>query len=138
MNTAISILYVEDDPMSRRVMQMLLEKRMGIEHVTIFEDSHNFLSRAEAIQPVPDVVFLDIHLEPLNGFQMLELLRLSPQFATTPIVAMTASVMNEEIDMLRTAGFDGVIGKPISIASFPALIKQLADGENIWHITDIN
>ena len=80
--------------MSRMVMQMLLKGRMQLQHVAIFEDSSDFMNKAVALVPAPDVIFLDIHMQPLDGFEMLALLRASSTFDSTPIVAMTASVMN--------------------------------------------
>ncbi|NDJ75027.1 MAG: hypothetical protein GYB65_02105 [Chloroflexi bacterium] len=43
--------------------------------------------------------------------------------------------MNEEVDLLRQSGFDGVIGKPINVAAFPGLIVRVVQGETIWHIS---
>jgi CheY-like chemotaxis protein len=134
MKKDLSILYVEDDPMSRMVMQMLLKGRMQLEHVTIFEDSSNFMNKAAAIVPPPDVIFLDIHMQPLDGFEMLALLRASTTFDGTPIIAMTASVMNEEVAKLQTSGFDGCIAKPIDKNSFPQLLDRILQGEKVWSI----
>jgi len=41
--------------------------------------------------------------------------------------------MNEEVELLRTAGFDGVIGKPINHATFPDLLMRILKGEKIWN-----
>lgn len=133
--TEMSVLYVEDEPRSRRVMQMILVNRMQLPHVTIFEDSTDFLTRAEALEPRPDVIFLDIHVPPHNGFEMLAMLRSSVHFAGTTIVALTASVMNEEVAQLRDAGFDGCLSKPIDIDSFPDSLRLIVEGRAIWHIT---
>src|SRR5215208_1286784 len=94
------VLYVEDDPRSRRLMQMLLEGRMGLSNVTVFEDSVNFPERVNALEPRPEIIFLDIHVEPYDGFEMLAILRQFAWSKDTPIVAVTASVMNEEIHKL--------------------------------------
>jgi CheY-like chemotaxis protein len=134
MKKDLSILYVEDDPMSRMVMQMLLKGRMQLEHVTIFEDSSDFMNKAAAIVPPPDVIFLDIHMQPLDGFEMLKLLRTTATFDNTPVVAMTASVMNEEVAKLQTSGFDGCIAKPIDKNSFPQLLDRILQGEKVWSI----
>lgn len=127
------ILYVEDEVRSRRVMQMMAAS-IHITHLTIFEDSHNFMERVKALDPQPEVIFLDIHLMPLNGFEMLALLRETPQYQKTPIVAMTASVMSEEIHQLRTAGFNGCISKPIDLDTFPDSLRRICEGETIWRI----
>ena len=127
------LLYVEDEVRSRRVMQMMAAS-IDITHLTIFEDSQNFMERVKALDPQPEVIFLDIHLMPLNGFEMLALLRATPQYQTTPIVAMTASVMSEEIYQLRTAGFNGCISKPIDLDTFPDSLRRICEGETIWRI----
>jgi CheY-like chemotaxis protein len=131
-----AILYVEDDPRSRKVMNLLLGRQMGLSHFTILEDSTDFLVRAEALQPKPDVVLLDIHMHPYNGFQMLTMLRESNKFKDTPVVALTASVMNEEVQSLKDAGFHGIIAKPIDTATFPGILNRVLSGELIWRVID--
>lgn len=128
-----AILYVEDDPGSRDIMKVLLREIMGLSHVTIFEDSTNFVNRIQQLESEPDVVLLDIHVAPSNGFEMLELLRqqIKPE---TPIIALTASVMNEEVHTLKTAGFNGVIAKPIDIDIFPDQLARILRGEALWNI----
>jgi CheY-like chemotaxis protein len=69
-----AILYVEDDPRSRKVMNLLLRGSMGLSDVTILEDSEDFLKKVLALNPVPEVIFLDIHVAPHNGFEMLKML----------------------------------------------------------------
>jgi CheY-like chemotaxis protein len=129
-----TILYVEDDAKSRRVMRMLLVNNMKLSNVTIFEDSSDFLHRVHLLDPKPDVIFLDIHVQPFSGLEMLQMLRNSDEFSDTIIVALTASVMNEEIMQLKNAGFDGCVAKPIEIETFPQLLALLMQGEKIWYI----
>jgi CheY-like chemotaxis protein len=86
------------------------------------------------LSPKPDVVFLDIHVDPLDGFGMLKLLKRSPSLKNVPVIAMTASVMNEEVAQLQTAGFDGCIAKPIDKNEFPSLLERILKGEKIWSI----
>lgn len=129
-----SILYVEDESRSRKVMQMLLKGRMGLSHVTIFEDSTDFLAQAEALSPIPDIIFLDIHVTPYDGFEMLKMFRDSADFQKSRIIALTASVMNEEVQQLQSAGFDGCLGKPIDMDTFPDTLANIMDGETVWNI----
>ncbi len=135
MLTQPCVLYVEDEAKSRRVMKMLLVNSMKLPNVTIFEDSVDFLVRAESLDPTPDVVFLDIHVKPYSGFEMLEMLRQSKKFAKTIVVALTASVMNEEVARLRESGFDGCLSKAIDIDSFPNNLASILRGEEVWLIT---
>jgi len=132
VKNSLSVLYVEDDVNSQSIMSFLLTEALGLKHVTIFENSDNFMSRVHALTPRPEVILLDIHLKPYNGFEMLQMLRADPAFNDTPIVALTASVMNEEVQQLKTAGFNGVIAKPIDIDTFPMLLERVLNGEAIW------
>lgn len=128
------VLYVEDDPQSRKLMSMLLKGRMKLPHVTILEDSENFQAHVEALDPKPDIILLDIHMKPINGFEMLTLLREYAWVENTPIVALTASVMSEEVQRLRSIGFDGCLAKPIDLQTFPETLERILDGETIWRI----
>ena len=133
MNRQPTILYVEDEPRSRKVMRMIATS-MGLSDAMILEDSTDFLSRIQSLPSKPDVILLDIHVKPHSGFEMLTMLRQSAQFDGTPIVAVTASVMNEEIAQLRTAGFDGCLAKPLDTDTFPDTLDRIIQGEMIWRI----
>jgi CheY-like chemotaxis protein len=129
-----TILYVEDDLQSREIMRLLVEEVMQVSNLTIFEDSHNFLERIDALALRPHVILLDIHVPPLSGFEMLKLLRGHHVYQSTPIVALTASVMNEEVHQLKTAGFDGVLAKPLDMDAFPQVLHRILQGETVWHV----
>jgi CheY-like chemotaxis protein len=125
---------VEDDFSNRLVMKLLVEKTLNVKRYAIFEDSANFLSRVRNLPKRPDIILLDIHVSPLNGFQMLQEIRGDSVYFTTKVVALTASVMNEEVERLRKSGFDGAIGKPISLSTFPIAIERIVNGERIWQL----
>lgn len=130
------ILYVEDDIESRDIMRVLVNEVMGVTDLEIFEDSLNFMTRVEALPFKPDVILLDIHVPPITGFEMLKLLRNSDQYKNVPIIAITASVMNEEVQILKDSGFNGVFAKPLDMDRFPILIDKAMNGQKIWTITE--
>lgn len=133
MNDKPVILYVEDEVFNRKVMN-LMAAYLDLPRIVIFEDSVDFLARAERLDPQPDIVFLDIDVKPLHGFEMIKLLRESRRFDGIPILAMTASVLNEEIYQLRLAGFNGCIAKPVDIDHFPEALERILAGEEVWEI----
>jgi len=132
--TDCPILYVEDDALSREVMTVFLKRGMGYQNVTIFEDSTDFMQKVEALPIKPEVIFMDIQMEPLDGFAMLRLIRESEAFRLTKVVALTASVMNEEVRTLKDAGFNGVIAKPLDTDKFPQVLTRILNGEQVWEI----
>ena len=135
MSKSTSLVYVEDDPISRDVIDIALTKIMKFENVWIFPDSENLIGRLRGLPKVPDVFLLDIHMKPLTGFDMLTLLREDDTYRNARIIALTASIMNEEVEQLKTRGFDGGIGKPIDPDIFPSLIRRIIQGETVWHVT---
>ena len=128
------VLYVEDEPLSRQVMEMLLTRSLGYKHIAIFENSNNFLARLRDLVPQPNIIFLDIHMKPDDGFTVLSMLRREEQYRDVKIVACTASVMNEEIAMLQQANFDGCISKPIDADYFREFVSRVLEGEHVWHV----
>ncbi|GAB1421666.1 response regulator [Anaerolineales bacterium] len=130
----IYILYVEDDAPSRQVLALIERIKPEFMKITFFSDSVDFENRLLNLKPQPDLILLDIHIKPYSGFEMLKIIRKHAACDATPVVALTASVMNEEIQTLRDAGFFGVIGKPINIEEFPILINRIMDGEQVWHV----
>lgn len=128
------ILYVEDDTLSRKVMNDLLKRRLGYQQITIFEDSEDFVEKLDSLSPIPDIIFLDIHMQPLDGFEMLKQIRKNSAFQATRVVALTASVMNEEVKLLQQKGFDGVFAKPLDVDAFPNVLLRILDGEQVWII----
>lgn len=129
-----SFLYVDDDPGSRKVMAGLVERLTIPVQLVMFEDSVNFLHRVERVAPPPSIFLLDIHVLPLNGFEMLRLLRQHDLFSARMVVALTASVMNEEVNRLKAAGFDGVLAKPLNFHDFPHVMNRVLTGERIWTV----
>lgn len=128
------LLCVEDDSSNRLVMKLLVEKTLNVRYYAIFEDSKDFLSRVRNLPVQPDIILLDIHVSPFNGFQMLQMIREDSVYCDTKVVALTASVMNEEVEGLRKSGFDGAIGKPIPLSTFPIIIERIINGESIWQV----
>lgn len=80
------------------------------------------------------MILLDIHVKPHDGFEMLHMVQSMNGFDTIPVVALTASVMNEEVEELRQAGFHSVIAKPVDVDAFPDLLRRILTGESIWRI----
>jgi len=138
MNTDVSqacYLYVDDDMPSRRVVELILRRAMGVDSLFMFDSSHDFMEHLKALPRRPDLILLDIHMHPQDGFELLSEIRKDPDYCRARVVAVTASVMNEEISRLRTSGFDGAVGKPLSMSEFPILIKRILEGETVWYVT---
>jgi two-component system cell cycle response regulator DivK len=63
----------------------------------------------------PALILMDIQLPGMNGIDALKTLRAGPATARIPVVAITASVMQQDRQQIMGAGFDGFIEKPINL-----------------------
>ena len=135
MPTPPTLVYVEDDPSSIKIMKLIVENVMKIPSLTIFQGSKDFPEKINNLKEPPTIFLLDIHIAPYDGFEMLSILRADKRFKKSKIIAVTASVMGEEVDQLKYSGFDGAISKPLNISTFPDLIARVVKGENVWFIS---
>jgi CheY-like chemotaxis protein len=128
------VLYVEDDPNSRIVMNLMITRVLGAK-LEIFNDTENFMERLCALPILPRVIFLDIYIAPLDGYAVLALLKNNVEYQDIPVIAMTASVTSMDLKDIEAAGYDGLIGKPIKGRIFPDLFKQILAGQPVWFIS---
>jgi CheY-like chemotaxis protein len=128
------LVYVEDDEASILIMKMVVERVMGLPTLYVLQSRADFVQQVEALGVVPDVFLIDIQMKPYDGIELLSMLRGDPQFKKSKVIALTASVTNEEISLLKSSGFDGAIAKPLNIEAFPDLIAKIIDGESVWYI----
>jgi len=128
-------VYVEDDESSVFVMKMVIERVMGSQNLHVLQSSANFMQWVKGLGVFPDLFMLDIQMKPYDGFELLAMLRNDPQFSKSKVVAVTASVMSEQVTRLKQCGFDGAISKPLNIDVFPQLVTNIIKGESVWYIT---
>jgi len=80
---------------------------------------------AEPAQPLPDLVILDIQLPYLNGLEVLKQVREHPRTKHLPVVILTSS--DEDID-IQTAfeyGVNSYVKKPVDFNEFQESVRQL-------------
>jgi CheY-like chemotaxis protein len=118
-------LVIDDNQQNLKVLVQLLAKQ-GVTSTEIQQSS-----RLAAILPGlerVDVVFLDLEMPGLDGFQAKELLR--DYAVNAPIIAYT--VHTSEINVVRQRGFDGFLGKPLDNQRFPDQLARILRGEQVW------
>lgn len=115
------ILVADDKATGRELVRTVLEKS-GYEVVEA-ENGIDALDLAQRVQP--DLIILDIHMPGLDGFGVIKELRAGGAFATTPVIALTASAMQGDKQKAITAGFTGYISKPVSLSTLRAEVERL-------------
>ena len=108
------ILIVEDNEKNMKLVRDVLRvKGYATIEATTAEDGI-----ALANEQKPDLILMDIQLPGMNGIDALRVLRADPATARIPAIAVTASVMQQDRNLITDAGFDGYVGKPINLRDF--------------------
>ena len=79
---------------------------------------------------MPDLILMDIHLPGMNGIDALRVLRSDTATAPIPVIAVTASVMQQDRKLITDAGFDGYVGKPINLKEFLDAVRDMLAKHN--------
>jgi len=117
------ILIVEDNEKNMKLVRDVLQVKgyQTLEAGTA-EDG---IALAQAHSP--DLVLMDIQLPGMNGIEALGVLRANPDTAHIPVIAVTASVMQQDRKQITEAGFDAYIGKPINLKEFLQSVRELLE-----------
>jgi signal transduction histidine kinase/ActR/RegA family two-component response regulator len=120
----ISILLVEDNHFNAIVAQEELED--AIRDVTI-ELAENGAIAVEKLKSGDfDLVLMDVQMPIMNGYEATQKIRALPNGkAETPIIAMTANVLKEEVELCYQAGMNDFIGKPFDTDDLLSKIQVL-------------
>jgi len=114
------VVFCEDDPMIRKLVQAAL--RSTTHDVHIAEDGKRGLDLIERVRP--DVVFSDVAMPVMDGFELADAMRAMPDIAHIPIVFMTASVQRQQIEECFRHGAAGHLAKPFTMADLRARVAQ--------------
>ena len=116
------VVIYEDDPMIRKLVQTALRSTTHELHVA--EDGKQGLDLIERVRP--DVVFSDVAMPLMDGFQLADAMRARSGLAHIPIVFMTASVQRDQIDECFRHGAAGHLAKPFTMVELRARVAQFS------------
>lgn len=109
---ARTVLYIEDNPANLRLVTQLLSR---LHNLHLWSAHEPLLGFELAITNKPDLILLDINLPGIDGFQLLSLLKGKDETRDIPVIAISANVMQKDIERGFKAGFVDYITKPIDL-----------------------
>jgi len=119
------ILIVEDNEKNLKLVRDVLQVKgyTTLEAVTA-EDGIRLAQERN-----PDLILMDIHLPGMNGIEALGVLRADPATASIPVIAVTASVMQQDRKLITDAGFEAYVGKPINLKEFLDAVRGMLEAK---------
>ena len=120
------VLIVEDNEKNLKLVRDILQVK-GYETVEAMTGEDGVRLAAERM---PDLVLMDIQLPGMNGIDALRALRADPKTGKIPVIAVTASVMQQDRKLIMDAGFDAYVGKPINLREFLDAVRHALERRN--------
>ncbi len=130
---AIDILLVEDNPQDIELTIRALKKRNFANSVHVVEDGAEALdylfsrgkySRRDAGKN-PRLVLLDLKLPKLNGLEVLRVIKADPRTRSIPIVMVTSSREDPDINSAYELGANSYVVKPVDFDAFVEAMSSL-------------
>jgi signal transduction histidine kinase/FixJ family two-component response regulator len=118
------ILIVDDNDDAAELLSLMLEHAGHV--TTVAHDGPSALELAPACDP--QIVFLDIGLPGMSGYEVARQLRLDPRFSRTTLVALTGWGTREDKRRAVAAGFDFHLTKPIDIRALQSALDRIGTG----------
>ncbi len=115
------ILLVEDD----ETLAMVYQQRLELEGFEVKHSTNGEQALSDAVEFKPDLVLLDVMMPKLNGFDVLDILRNSPQTRNTHIIMLTALSQPKDAERAKELGADDFLVKSqVVIGDVVARIKH--------------
>lgn len=119
-NSAIKVMVVDDSRTIRRTAETLLER----EGFTVITADDGFEALSRMVESEPDIVFLDIMMPRLDGYQTCSVIKSNGRFRATPVIMLSSK--NGIFDKARgkLAGSEQFITKPFTREDLLEAIQQ--------------
>jgi CheY-like chemotaxis protein len=129
----IIILYAEDDPEDRMLMEDAMEESRLVNDLHFVEDGEelvDYLQRRGEYSdldgtPLPGLILLDLKMPKKDGHEALKEIRADPRLRRIPIVALTTSQAEEDILRTYDLGVNSFIIKPVTFEALVDTVKTL-------------
>ena len=124
----LTILIADDEPHVIDLVRLTLED----DRIYVIDaiDGETALAQAEARRP--DLIFLDVQLPDISGFEVCARLRSDRRFAETKIVMLTAAAQEADVARGLAAGANHYLTKPFSPVRLLSLVESVAPHASVW------
>lgn len=130
----IEILLVEDNPGDVRLTREALKGSKVYNNLQVISDGEEaikYLKREGQYSsaPRPDLVLLDLNLPGRDGREILSEIKTSPELNTIPVVILTTSSAEQDIQKTYSLHANCYITKPLELEGFTEVVRSV---EGFW------
>lgn len=124
LSEKFNVLVAEDNRMNQKVIKFLLE-RQGADCTF----AKNGLEAVDLYKILDfDMIFMDIYMPDMDGYEATKFIKETEKYLTqkTPIIGVSASAFEKDIEKAKRAGIDGFLTKPLDIEKLKDLLVKFS------------
>ena len=126
----IRILIVDDDPADAEIIQELLEECATALEIHVVHDGIDALEYLRScihvpVPGLPDLILLDLNMPRKDGREVLQEIRATEQMQHLPVIVLTTSQEEDEIEQVYRLGANCYVSKPAAMADFERLVNAI-------------
>ncbi|OKH88646.1 chemotaxis protein CheY [Thalassospira sp. TSL5-1] len=134
VKTPSDLLLIEDNPGDARLVEEALKefsRPVNLHHVKDGITALQFLQQDGQYRnaPRPKLILLDLNMPRKDGREMLREIRNDPTSASIPVIVLTTSAAERDVDLCYAAGANCYLRKPVDVLEFIDLMKMI---ETFW------
>jgi CheY-like chemotaxis protein len=130
----VIILYAEDDPEDRMLVEDAMEESRLANEMHFVEDGEELMDYLQrrgkytelSDKPLPGLILLDLNMPKKDGREALEEIKADPNLRRIPIVVLTTSKAEEDILSTYDLGVSGFVIKPVTFEALVSLLKTIS------------
>ena len=122
------ILIVEDRAVDLDLTKRAFAKRRFLNPIEVARDGEEalaFIERWEAGEPTPVFIMLDLRLPKVDGLEVLRRLKNHPKYSAIPVIVLTTSAEDTDIQEAYRIGCNSYIVKPVEFNKFMEVALQV-------------
>jgi CheY-like chemotaxis protein len=137
----ISVLYAEDEPddiffMERAFKEAGIEQPLysvpdGQEVIAYLSGAGQYADRTQ--YPLPGLILLDINMPQMSGLDVLKWIRATPAVCTTPVLVLSSSSHEKDVEQASLLGANGYLTKPGQPDRLVEIVRAFKD---YWLVHD--
>ena len=128
----LDILAGEDTPSDVDILQLALEQCGNVRSLQIVSDGQEIVAYLKGEPPftepsrqAPNIIFMDLKMPRMNGFDVLQWLRNHPECSVIPVIIMSSSAMDEDIVRAYRMGANAYFEKPTNFNQFQDILRTI-------------
>lgn len=127
MSRNIRVLLAEDRPQDVKLTRRAIRKAGFEIDLDVAQHGKEAVDRLQGDHPLPDLILLDWMMPIMNGQEVLEFIKTHPKFRKIPVIVLTTSESERDVDQAHNSGCNAYIVKPVDPRNFEKVIESFGD-----------